>query len=125
MAATDATVSPGLALPPLTDEDLARSHDRARVHDAREHRKRWRLLWLLVGPGILAMLGENDGPSMIAYASDGAAYGLGFFEEDYRGKFVAYGAENCWRRGLQAVTFAEIDTLDSTDWTTFLADPRK
>jgi Mn2+/Fe2+ NRAMP family transporter len=79
MAATDATVSPGLALPPLTDEDLARSHDRARVHDAREHRKRWRLLWLLVGPGILAMLGENDGPSMIAYASDGAAYGLGFF----------------------------------------------
>jgi Mn2+/Fe2+ NRAMP family transporter len=37
------------------------------------------LLWLLAGPGILAMLGENDGPSMIAYASDGAAYGLGFF----------------------------------------------
>ncbi|HLM86882.1 MAG TPA: divalent metal cation transporter, partial [Solirubrobacteraceae bacterium] len=33
----------------------------------------------LVGPGILAMLGENDGPSMIAYASDGAQYGLGFF----------------------------------------------
>src|SRR5580704_6569527 len=25
------------------------------------------------------MLGENDGPSMIAYASDGAAYRLGFF----------------------------------------------
>ena len=42
-----------------------------------------------------------------------------------RGKFVAYGAENCWRRGLQAVTFAEIDTLDSADWTTFLTDPRK
>jgi len=42
-----------------------------------------------------------------------------------RGKFVAFGAENCWRRGLQAVTFAEIDTLDSGDWTTFLTDPRK
>ena len=28
-----------------------------------------------------------------------------------RGKFKAFGAENCWRRGLQAVTFAEIDTL--------------
>jgi uncharacterized membrane protein len=42
-----------------------------------------------------------------------------------RGKFVAFGADNCWRRGLQAVTFAEIDTLDSTDWTTFLTDPRK
>ncbi len=42
-----------------------------------------------------------------------------------RGKFVAFGAENCWRRGLQAVTFAEIDTLNSSDWTTFLTDPRK
>jgi uncharacterized membrane protein len=42
-----------------------------------------------------------------------------------RGKFVAFGADNCWRRGLQAVTFAEIDTLDSADWTTFLTDPRK
>jgi uncharacterized membrane protein len=42
-----------------------------------------------------------------------------------RGKFVAFGADNCWRRGLQAVTFAEIDTLDSSDWTTFLTDPRK
>jgi Mn2+/Fe2+ NRAMP family transporter len=53
--------------------------DRSRVSDARRHKKRWWLLWLLVGPGILAMLGENDGPSMIAYASDGAQYGLGFF----------------------------------------------
>jgi len=34
---------------------------------------------LLVGPGVLAMLGENDGPSMISYATDGASYGLGFF----------------------------------------------
>jgi Mn2+/Fe2+ NRAMP family transporter len=65
--------------PPLTEEDAARSRDRARVHHARGHGKRWQLLWLLAGPGILAMLGENDGPSMIAYASDGAQYGLGFF----------------------------------------------
>jgi Mn2+/Fe2+ NRAMP family transporter len=79
MAATEATVSPGLLLPPLTEEDAARSQDRSRVHYARRHSKRWHLLWLLVGPGILAMLGENDGPSMIAYASDGAQYGLGFF----------------------------------------------
>jgi Mn2+/Fe2+ NRAMP family transporter len=71
--------SPRLAPPLLTDEDTARSHDRERVYDARRHRKRWYLLWLLVGPGILAMLGENDGPSMIAYASDGAQYGLGLF----------------------------------------------
>jgi Mn2+/Fe2+ NRAMP family transporter len=64
---------------PLTGEDSARSRDCLRVHRARGHSKRWLLLWLLVGPGILAMLGENDGPSMIAYAADGAQYGLGFF----------------------------------------------
>ena len=79
MAATELAAAPSIALPPLTEEDLARSQDRSRVHHARTQRKRWYLLWLLVGPGILAMLGENDGPSMIAYASDGAQYGLGFF----------------------------------------------
>jgi Mn2+/Fe2+ NRAMP family transporter len=45
---------------------------------ARRHRRRWLLLWLLAGPGILTMLRENDGPSMIAYAAGGAQYGLGF-----------------------------------------------
>jgi len=63
----------------LTPEDLIRSKDRFRVHNARQGRRRWYLLWLLVGPGILAMLGENDGPSMISYATSGATYGLGFF----------------------------------------------
>jgi len=38
-----------------------------------------RLLWLLVGPGILVMLGENDGPSMLSYAATGARFGIGFF----------------------------------------------
>ena len=66
-------------LPPLTPEDAARSRDRFRVHHARHQRRRWYLLWLLVGPGILAMLGENDGPSMISYATSGATYGIGFF----------------------------------------------
>jgi Mn2+/Fe2+ NRAMP family transporter len=83
MSATEqaAVAAPSTLLgpPPLTREDAARSFDRSRVHEARSHHRRWRLLWLLVGPGILAMLGENDGPSMIAYASDGAQYGLGFF----------------------------------------------
>jgi Mn2+/Fe2+ NRAMP family transporter len=65
--------------PSLTAEDLARSEDRSRVQQARIGRSRWYLLWLLVGPGILAMLGENDGPSMISYTATGAAYGLGFF----------------------------------------------
>ena len=69
-----------LALPGLlTPEDAARSLDRSRVHHARAGGRRWYLLWLLVGPGILAMLGENDGPSMISYATTGATYGLGFF----------------------------------------------
>jgi Mn2+/Fe2+ NRAMP family transporter len=80
LATPEAAVSPLLGPPPLlSDEDAARSRDRSRVHQARYDNRRWRLLWLLVGPGILAMLGENDGPSMIAYASDGAQYGLGFF----------------------------------------------
>jgi Mn2+/Fe2+ NRAMP family transporter len=34
---------------------------------------------LLIGPGILVMLGENDGPSMLSYASTGARFGIGFF----------------------------------------------
>jgi len=79
LSTQDLTASPLLRQPLLSDEDVARSRDRSRVHLARHHDRRWHLLWLLVGPGILAMLGENDGPSMIAYASDGAQYGLGFF----------------------------------------------
>jgi Mn2+/Fe2+ NRAMP family transporter len=63
----------------LTAEDLNRSRDRARVLDARQQGRRSRLLWLLTGPGILAMLGENDGPSMLSYAASGATYGIGFF----------------------------------------------
>jgi Mn2+/Fe2+ NRAMP family transporter len=68
-----------VTLPPLTAEDRARSRDRRAVHEARSGGRRLRLLWLLVGPGILAMLGENDGPSMISYATSGASYGIGFF----------------------------------------------
>jgi Mn2+/Fe2+ NRAMP family transporter len=65
--------------PPLTAEDWARSRDRGRVHRARGGGRRWLLFWLLAGPGILAMLGENDGPSMVSYTATGAAYGMGFF----------------------------------------------
>ena len=66
----------------ITHEDIDRAHDRARVRDARSLRSpfsRLRLLWLLVGPGILVMLGENDGPSMLSYAATGAKFGIGFF----------------------------------------------
>src|SRR5271170_6917352 len=63
----------------LTPEDWARSRDRGRVHRAREGDRHWLLFWLLAGPGILAMLGENDGPSMVSYTATGATYGGGFF----------------------------------------------
>jgi Mn2+/Fe2+ NRAMP family transporter len=76
---TDAAGPRGVGLPLLTPEDQVRSRDRLRVYRARRGGRRWYLLWLLAGPGILAMLGENDGPSMVSYAATGAAYGLGFF----------------------------------------------
>ncbi|HEV3230827.1 MAG TPA: divalent metal cation transporter [Candidatus Dormibacteraeota bacterium] len=63
----------------LTPEDVRRSGDRHRVVEARRRHRRLGLLWLLVGPGILVMLGENDGPSMLSYAASGATYGIGFF----------------------------------------------
>ena len=66
----------------ITHEDVDRAHDRVRVSAARAQRgvfSRFRLLWLLVGPGILVMLGENDGPSMLSYAATGARFGIGFF----------------------------------------------
>jgi Mn2+/Fe2+ NRAMP family transporter len=90
-----------LPLPHLTPEDTLRSRDRHRVHDARLSGRRWYLLWLLVGPGILVMLGENDGPSMISYATTGATYGLGFFLPFIVATFVmaAVVQEMCMRVG--------------------------
>jgi Mn2+/Fe2+ NRAMP family transporter len=74
MTAPDAVV--------ITHEDIDRAHDRERVLETRTRRGLWsrtRLLWLLIGPGILVMLGENDGPSMVSYAATGARFGIGFF----------------------------------------------
>jgi Mn2+/Fe2+ NRAMP family transporter len=62
-----------------TREDSARAADRARVRRARDGRRPLALLLLIAGPGILVMLGENDGPSMLSYATTGATYGVGFF----------------------------------------------
>ena len=78
---TPSTQEGAVALPPpaLRHEDEDRSADRLRVHMARRGGRRWLLLWLLIGPGILAMLGENDGPSMISYTATGATYGIGAF----------------------------------------------
>jgi Mn2+/Fe2+ NRAMP family transporter len=69
----------------LTHEDMDRARDRWRVALARRKgrgagRFRWVLVfWLLVGPGVLVFLGENDAPSMLSYAATGARFGVGFF----------------------------------------------
>lgn len=66
----------------ITHEDVDRAQDRSRVASARSRpgfTSKARLLWLLLGPGVLVMLGENDGPSMLSYAATGARFGIGFF----------------------------------------------
>jgi Mn2+/Fe2+ NRAMP family transporter len=63
----------------ITREDVLRAQDRAKVLRTRSAGRGLRLLWLLAGPGVLVMLGENDGPSMVSYATTGATYGIGFF----------------------------------------------
>jgi len=69
----------------LTHEDVDRARDRWEVAQARSRKSRFggfggvRLLWLLVGPGVLVFLGENDAPSMLSYAADGSRFGIGFF----------------------------------------------
>ncbi len=60
-------------------ENILRARDRMKVMRTRAGGRWLRLLWLLAGPGVLVMLGENDGPSMLSYATTGATYGIGFF----------------------------------------------
>lgn len=60
-------------------EDVLRARDRREIVRTRAAGRPLRLLWLLAGPGVLVMLGENDGPSMVSYATSGATYGVGFF----------------------------------------------
>jgi len=69
----------------LTHEDLDRAEDRWRVTQARSRTRRSRalgglgVLWLLIGPGVLVFLAENDAPSMLSYSATGARFGVGFF----------------------------------------------
>jgi Mn2+/Fe2+ NRAMP family transporter len=60
-------------------EERLRATDRYTVAVARATRRPLHVLALLSGPGVLVMLGENDGPSMVSYAATGASYGIGFF----------------------------------------------
>jgi uncharacterized membrane protein len=83
--------------------------------------------WWVVTPGscVTPIRGPLNGRYVYLYATDinGADVLKGTVSMCIdRAKFRLIGIENCWRRGLQAVTFAEVDTLDSRDWTTFLTD---
>ena len=71
--------SPRRVVVPMSQEDRLRAEDRRKVQKERSAKHWVRLLWLLTGPGVLVMLGENDGPSMVSYATTGATYGVGFF----------------------------------------------
>jgi uncharacterized membrane protein len=83
--------------------------------------------WWAVTPGscVTPIRGPLKGRYLYLYASD--INGVDVLKGTVsmcidRAKFKVIGIENCWRRGLQAVTFTEVDTLDSRDWTTFLTD---
>lgn len=86
--------------------------------------------WWTVTPGSCAtpLHGKLKGRYLYLYATDIDAAdvlkGTVSMCVD-RGKFRVVGVADCWRRGLEAVNFAEIDTLDAPAWTTFLAEPGK
>lgn len=82
LEATAAPPAVSIAPGEITHEDIDRARDRFQVVLARGGKGHWahlRLIWLLIGPGILVMLGENDAPSMLSYAATGSRYGIGFF----------------------------------------------
>lgn len=64
---------------PLNEEEKHRALDRVQVLRAHRNRNWLRVMWLLIGPGILVMLGENDAPSMLSYSATGSQFGIGFF----------------------------------------------
>jgi len=66
----------------LPREVRQRAEDRLQLQYARERGGLWarlRILLLLIGPGILVMIADNDAGGVITYAQTGASYGLGFF----------------------------------------------
>jgi len=74
-----AAAQPGISAPEIGREEILRARGRLKVQQTRAGGRWLRLLWLLAGPGVLVMIGENDGPSMVSYATTGATYGIGFF----------------------------------------------
>jgi hypothetical protein len=62
-------------------------------------RSRWWIAIAFLGPGVLAMIGENDGPSMISYAATGRVYGFGLFLPFILVTFAVAGVRTCCRIG--------------------------
>lgn len=64
----------------LAPEDIQRARDRQAIEQSRGRGFiGLRMLMLVLGPGVLVFLGENDAPSMLSYAATGAQFGIGFF----------------------------------------------
>lgn len=66
----------------LAVEEAIRQRDRERVEALRRRRslgQRLILALVLVGPGILVMIADNDAGGVITYAQTGAAFGIGFY----------------------------------------------
>lgn len=66
----------------LATDELIRARDRARVDGLRRQRSLWQrllLLLVLVGPGILVMIADNDAGGVMTYAQTGSSFGIGFY----------------------------------------------
>ncbi len=81
--------------------------------------------WWTVTPGACAtpIRGELPGRYVYLYGQD--IDGVDMLKGSNamcidRRKFKARGIADCWRRGLMAVNFAEVDTQGEAEWTTFL-----
>jgi uncharacterized membrane protein len=81
--------------------------------------------WWSVTPGACATPIRGDLPGRYVYLYGQDIDGVDVLKGTNamcvdRRKFKAQGIGDCWRRGLLAVNFAEVDTQGEKDWTTFL-----
>ncbi len=67
--------------PDLLPEEERRLQDQVKLRQLRQGGIWGRivLFWLLLGPGLLVMIGDNDAGGVITYAATGATYGLSLF----------------------------------------------
>lgn len=66
----------------IKDEDIIRTKERIKIERLRRQKsiiKKLALFFLLIGPGMLVMLADNDAGGVITYAITGATYGISIF----------------------------------------------